>query len=67
MLAEVGALKPLTLDWMQNVTSLPSFAPLQQLESVANGNDEGMQTLRAFPGGHKVHMEIKQIFPGVAA
>jgi hypothetical protein len=104
MLAEVGALKTLTLDWMRNVTSLPSFGPLRQLESVAmetmNGltslepiaaapalrtleiinmphlkaanfacllGHKSLQTLRAFPGGNKVHTEIKQMFPGVAA
>jgi hypothetical protein len=49
MLAEVGALKTLALGWMQNVRSLPSFAPLRQLESVTMETMKGVSQLQNSP------------------
>jgi hypothetical protein len=45
MLGDIGILKTLRLDWMRNVTSLPSFARLTQLDSVELETMKGLTDL----------------------
>jgi internalin A len=45
ILAEIDGLKSLRLDWMRNVTSLPSFARLTQLDNVELGTMKGLTDL----------------------
>lgn len=45
ILAEIEGLKSLRLDWMRNVTSLPSFARLTRLDNVELGTMKGLTDL----------------------
>lgn len=47
VLAELAALKSLTLDWMRNVAALPSLAPLRHLETVEMEAMKGLTSLES--------------------
>jgi hypothetical protein len=78
--APLRQLESVAMETMKGLTSLEPIAAapaLRTLEIVNMPNlkaadfacllgHRSLQTLRAFPGGQKVHMEIKQMFTGVA-
>jgi len=79
--APLRQLESVAMETMKGLTSLEPIAAAPALRTLEIINmphlkaanfacllgHRSLRTLRAFPGGNKVHMEIKKMFPGVAA
>jgi len=79
--APLRRLESVAMETMKGLTSLEPIAAAPDLRTLEIVNmpqltatnftcllgHKSLRTLRAFPGGNKVHREIKQMFPNVAA